>query len=413
MSPLSMSLQKDNDDAHPPKEQQQQHKMNIQNNTKNDTAVEPSVFSLSLPWAAIVLLAITMAAIVTVAPKTISDNSNDEENSSWSFLQRTLTSIDGKPEKYTFEEDHPPLLPLTTSDYAGVICATLGLMVAAGGGIGGGGILVPIYILVMGFSPKHAIPLSNVTVFGGAVANVILNTKKRHPLADRPLVDWDLILVMEPLTIAGALVGAFLNKILPDILLVVMLVALLSYTANNTLKKAIKMYRIESRHMREQAESELVRITHEEEDDDDDEAEETLLDNMETQEDEATPGSNEGADEGDKMTEVNFNDDLPLKNEELEKILEEERTTPENNVKVLIIMFVVVLFINLIKGGGAFKSPLGIRCGSTSFWVANGLMLGWIIFISMYARDYLVKRYELKKRVGYEYVEGDIQVSFT
>eukprot|EP00957_Ditylum_brightwellii_P103470 7884427-Ditylum_brightwellii.AAC.1 len=214
---------------------------------------------------------------------------------------------------------------------------------------------------------------------------------------------------MEPLTIAGALVGAFLNKILPDILLVVMLVALLSYTANNTLKKAIKMYRIESRHMREQAESELVRITHEEEDDDDDEAEETLLDNMETQEDEATPGSNEGADEGDKMTQVNFNDDLPLKNEELEKILEEERTTPENNVKVLIIMFVVVLFINLIKGGGAFKSPLGIRCGSTSFWVANGLMLGWIIFISMYARDYLVKRYELKKRVGYEYVEGDIQ----
>ena len=70
----------------------------------------------------------------------------------------------------------------------------------AGGGIGGGGILVPIYILVMEFSPKHAIPLSNITVFGGAVANTLLNTRKRHPLADRPLVDWDLILVMEPLS---------------------------------------------------------------------------------------------------------------------------------------------------------------------------------------------------------------------
>ena len=64
----------------------------------------------------------------------------------------------------------------------------------------GGGILVPIYILVMEFSPKHAIPLSNITVFGGAVANTLLNTSKRHPLADRPLVDWDLILVMEPLS---------------------------------------------------------------------------------------------------------------------------------------------------------------------------------------------------------------------
>ena len=74
------------------------------------------------------------------------------------------------------------------------------LYIQAGGGIGGGGILVPIYCLVMGFSPKHAIPLSNITVFGGSVANTLLNARKRHPLADRPLVDWDLILVMEPLS---------------------------------------------------------------------------------------------------------------------------------------------------------------------------------------------------------------------
>ena len=42
-----------------------------------------------------------------------------------------------------------------------------------------------------------------------------------HPNADRPLVDWDLILIMEPLTIGGALAGSFLNKVtyqlvLPD-----------------------------------------------------------------------------------------------------------------------------------------------------------------------------------------------------
>lgn len=73
-------------------------------------------------------------------------------------------------------------------------------MVAAAGGIGGGGILVPIYILVLRFSPKYAVPLSNITIFGGAITNTFLNMKKRHPLADRPLVDWDLILVMEPLT---------------------------------------------------------------------------------------------------------------------------------------------------------------------------------------------------------------------
>jgi len=388
---------------------------------KKEENVEPSLRSLSVPWAVMVTLAIA-AAVYTSHPCSSSapDNNSMEIPESLSsaastvqsWLQeahRTLSSsLDDKPDKYTFEEDHPPLLPLSASDYAGVVCAVLGLMVAAGGGIGGGGILVPIYILVMGFSPKHAIPLSNVTVFGGAVANVFLNSKKRHPLVDRPLVDWDLILVMEPLTIAGALIGAFLNKILPDIFLVVMLVALLSFTAYNTLKKAIKMYRIESRHMREQAESELVKITHEEDEDDEEEAEEKLLENMETQEDEATPGSNDDSEKPpeDMMEDVAI---YPTKNEELQQILDEERTTPKSNVQVLVVMFVVVLFINLMKGGGAFKSPLGIKCGSMSFWIANGLMIGWILYISMYARNYLVKRYEIKKRVGYEYVEGDIE----
>ncbi|CAM9735245.1 unnamed protein product, partial [Hapterophycus canaliculatus] len=85
-------------------------------------------------------------------------------------------------------------------DIATIVLAALGLMIAAAGGIGGGGILVPIYILVLRFSPKYAVPLSNMTIFGGAITNTFLNMKKRHPLADRPLVDWDLILVMEPLT---------------------------------------------------------------------------------------------------------------------------------------------------------------------------------------------------------------------
>ena len=72
--------------------------------------------------------------------------------------------------KPVYEENHASLFPLSTSDRLGFFLAILGLMVAAGGGIGGGGILVPIYILVMGFSPKHGtyseetvctVPMSN------------------------------------------------------------------------------------------------------------------------------------------------------------------------------------------------------------------------------------------------------------
>jgi hypothetical protein len=36
---------------------------------------------------------------------------------------------------------------------------------------------------------------------------------RRHPLRRGPLIDWDLILVMEPSTILGALLGGYLNKV--------------------------------------------------------------------------------------------------------------------------------------------------------------------------------------------------------
>ena len=297
-------------------------------------------------------------------------------------------------------EGHEPLFPLQSSDFTGFACATLGLIVAAGGGIGGGGILVPIYILVMGFSPKHAIPLSNITVFGGAMANTYLNSKKRHPLADRPLVDWDLILIMEPLTIAGALMGAFLNKLLPDEVLIFLLVLLLSFTAYNTLKKAIKMYKLETEHMAATAgfmnESELTVIANGSEKEEEEEAEDNLIENMELQDGEPEP-------EEDDMIDVDdINDDLKI-------ILHEEKVTPSGNITLLLSMFVVVLFINVMKGGGAFPSPIGIECGSSSFWAANFIMLGWIVLISLLARSYLVNRYERKRKCGYQYVEGDIK----
>lgn len=249
-----------------------------------------------------------------------------------------------------------------------------------------------------------AIPLSNITIFGGAIANMILNVQKRHPFADRPLVDWDLILVMEPLTIAGALLGAFLNKLLPEVFLTIMLVVLLTFTAYNSLKKAVKMYKAESRKLREQGlkpdgtkESELTHISQQEESSDVNKAGDELLKDMDLQE-----GENPGTGDAENPLEIE-------KAEALQKILDEERDTPMYNVTLLVGLFIVILGINLLKGGGAFPSPIGIKCGTQSFWIANGIMLGTILAFCVYVRAYLVSRFEAKERMGYKYVEGDIQ----
>ncbi|RYH31151.1 hypothetical protein EON65_03295 [archaeon] len=123
----------------------------------------------------------------------------------YSTSQHTVDStVEGFKRMLNELQRHKDLLPMDSYDIWGTIFTSLGLMIAASGGIGGGGILVPIFILVFGFSTRYAIPLSNFCILGSSITNMILNLVKRHPLADRPLVDWDLILVMEPLTMAGA-----------------------------------------------------------------------------------------------------------------------------------------------------------------------------------------------------------------
>lgn len=98
---------------------------------------------------------------------------------------------------------HKPLWPLDARDGAALTCALIALAVAAFGGVGGGGVLLPIYILVLDFRQKEAVALANATILGGAIANVWFASRKRHPYADRPLVAWDLILLFEPVVILG------------------------------------------------------------------------------------------------------------------------------------------------------------------------------------------------------------------
>ena len=214
--------------------------------------------------------------------------------------------------------------------------------------------------------------------------NYAMNLSKRHPDADRPLVDWDLILVMEPLTILGAIIGSYLNKMLPELVLTILLVILLALTAKSTTEKGIKVWNKETKakEAAAQKESELAKMSSEEA------AEEAAAET-------------EGllAEEGGKK-EIS---------PELQKIYDEERVVPLFKVGVLWAVFVVVLAINLLKGGGAFPSPLGIECGSPGFIFSTVFMFVWIVVVSIWCRNYLIQRHHLKERLGFEYVEGDIK----
>ena len=52
--------------------------------------------------------------------------------------------------RYVARPEHPDLFPLTVRDAVGFSLAAGALLVAAGGGIGGGALLVPIYLIILG-----------------------------------------------------------------------------------------------------------------------------------------------------------------------------------------------------------------------------------------------------------------------
>jgi uncharacterized membrane protein YfcA len=287
---------------------------------------------------------------------------------------------------------HKALFPLDASDYIGTLLIALGLLVAASGGIGGGGILVPLYIMVYGFKPKYAIALSNFTILGASIMNMILNCPKRHPdpLKDRPLVDWDLVTIMQPLTMAGTIAGTFIGSLLPDYIVIVLLIVLLSFTTHSTLLKGISQYQGETAAAQGKSSADVMR--------------ESVA---------AVKVSEESGEkawllEGAMNNTENTGFPKPIENAELAEIIENEKSSPMVKVAILTTMFVGIILLNVLKGGKG-ESPIGIECGSSSYWILTILIFVWVGGIFMYLRHMLIEEWRVKKRLRYRYDDGDIE----
>ncbi len=141
---------------------------------------------------------------------------------------------------------HKELLPFAPTDYAGTALLFLGGVMAGAAGIGGGGLNVPLLILVMGFVMEEAVPLSHVAVFGNSIAQNLVNLRRRHPLAPyRPMVDFDIPLLLLPAQLAGNSVGVLVGAIFPATVMVILACLLLLLASSKTLLTGVKAYRRE------------------------------------------------------------------------------------------------------------------------------------------------------------------------
>jgi len=130
----------------------------------------------------------------------------------------------------------------------------IGSMIAAGGGLGGGGVFVPIYILIISMTTKKAAALSQATILGGSFINLWNNWPQRHPeRKHRPIIDFPILLVFEPMLLVGSTLGVMLNTIFPDMLILILLVVTLVYATVRTGRKGVRMWQQESKALEERA----------------------------------------------------------------------------------------------------------------------------------------------------------------
>jgi uncharacterized membrane protein YfcA len=164
-------------------------------------------------------------------------------------------------------------------DILGMIVWFLTSGIAAACGVGGGGVYVPLGILLLNFAPKPSSGLSQASILGAMLGGLLLNLRNHHPSVTkvsnvdggrveslpscpeghittntteekeeeeeeeqyftRPLVDFDMALFLAPIQMGGAVLGVLVQKILPDWLYLTLASIILGYTAHKTYQKFV------------------------------------------------------------------------------------------------------------------------------------------------------------------------------
>lgn len=114
------------------------------------------------------------------------------------------------------------------------------------GGVGGGGIFVPMLTLIVGFDTKSAAALSKCMIMGASTSSVWYNLRVRHPTREVPILDYDLALLFQPMLMLGITVGVALSVVFPYWLITVLIIILFIGTSSRSFYKATEMWKEET-----------------------------------------------------------------------------------------------------------------------------------------------------------------------
>lgn len=111
------------------------------------------------------------------------------------------------------------------------------------GGMGGGGVVVPISQAFFRLDVKNAIALSNSSIFLSSLIRFFLFSGTPHPKKNGKglIVDHQLTMLMLPLIISGVSFGVITNVIMPEVIVIMTLVLVMGYLSYGLFWKACEM----------------------------------------------------------------------------------------------------------------------------------------------------------------------------
>lgn len=128
----------------------------------------------------------------------------------------------------------------------GSVIGFFGAAFGSVGGVGGGGIFVPMLTLIIGFDPKTSTAISKCMITGAAGATVYYCLKLRHPSLDLPIIDYDLALLFQPMLLLGISIGVVLNVLFAEWMVTILLIILFLAASTKAFFKGVETWKKET-----------------------------------------------------------------------------------------------------------------------------------------------------------------------
>ncbi|GMI77547.1 hypothetical protein like AT1G61740 [Hibiscus trionum] len=133
-------------------------------------------------------------------------------------------------------------LKLSTPTVLAAVCCFLAAIVSSAGGIGGGGLFIPVLTILAGLDLKTASSFSAFMVTGGSIANVMYNLRT----TSEALIDYDIALLSEPCMLLGVSVGVVCNHVFPEWLITLLFAVFLVWSTFKTCRNGVGYWKMES-----------------------------------------------------------------------------------------------------------------------------------------------------------------------